>query len=67
VPVLALSWRGLLAGLVMGAALYPLQGVHGPLTILVIAAAALVYGLTLLAVGAIDRDELRMIRRAVHR
>jgi O-antigen/teichoic acid export membrane protein len=65
VPVLALSWRCLLAGLVMGAALFPLQGVHGPMTILVILAGALVYGLALLLLGALDPDEVRMLRRAV--
>jgi O-antigen/teichoic acid export membrane protein len=65
VPLLALSWRGLLAGLVMGVALFPLQGVHGPLTILVVVGAALVYGLALLLFGAIEPDERRMLRRAV--
>jgi hypothetical protein len=63
--VLALSWRSLLAGLVMGAALLPLQNVHGPITILVILGGALVYGLALLLLGALDPDEVRMLRRAV--
>jgi O-antigen/teichoic acid export membrane protein len=65
VPVLALSWRILLASLVMGAALYPLRDVHGPMIAGAIAAGALVYGLALLLVGAADAEEMRLLRRAV--
>jgi O-antigen/teichoic acid export membrane protein len=67
VPVLAPSWRILAAGAVMGAALYPLRGVHGPLTLLAIAAGALVYGSMLLVLGAVDAEERGLIRRAVGR
>jgi hypothetical protein len=35
------------------------------MTILVILAGALVYGLALLLLGALDPDEVRMLRRAV--
>jgi O-antigen/teichoic acid export membrane protein len=65
VPVPALSWRVLLAGLVMGAVLYPFRDVHGPLTLAVIAGAAAVYGLALLLLGALDAEEMAMVRRAV--
>ncbi len=65
VPVLSLSWRILLAGLVMGAALYPLQDVHGLLILPAILAGALVYALVLLLLGAADAEEMRLLRRAV--
>lgn len=65
VPVLALSWRILLASLVMGAALYPLREVRGPMIAGAILAGALVYGLALLLVGAADAEEMRLLRRAV--
>jgi O-antigen/teichoic acid export membrane protein len=67
VPLLSLSWRILLAGLVMGAALYPFMGVHGPMTILVVLGGAVIYGLALLLLGAFDQDELRIARRALRR
>jgi hypothetical protein len=51
----------------MAAILYPLQGVHGPLTLLVIGVGVLVYGLALLLLGALDADERAMIRRALGR
>jgi O-antigen/teichoic acid export membrane protein len=66
VPLLSLSWRILLASLVMGAALYPLRDVHGPMIAVAIVAGALVYGLALLLVGAADAEEMRLLRRAVH-
>lgn len=65
VPLLALSWRVIIAGLVMGVVLYPFRDVHGPMTIPVIAGAAVVYGLALLLLGALDPEEMAMIRRAV--
>jgi O-antigen/teichoic acid export membrane protein len=65
VPLLSLSWRILLASLVMGAALYPLRHVHGPMIAVAILAGTLVYGLALLLVGAADAEEMRLLRRAV--
>lgn len=65
VPLLSLSWRILLASLVMGAALYPLRDIHGPMLAGAVAVAALVYGLALLLVGAADAEEMRLLRRAV--
>jgi peptidoglycan biosynthesis protein MviN/MurJ (putative lipid II flippase) len=63
VPVLALSWRIVLASLVMGAALYPLRHVHGPMIAGAVLAGALVYVLALLLVGAADAEELAVLRR----
>jgi O-antigen/teichoic acid export membrane protein len=65
VPVLSLSWRILIAGLVMGAALYPLREVHGAMIAVAVLAGALVYGLALLLLRAADEEELRLLRRAV--
>jgi O-antigen/teichoic acid export membrane protein len=67
IPVLGLSWRILLAGVVMGGVLYPLQGVHGPLTLLVIGVAGLVYGLAILVLGGLDAEDRALIRRALRR
>jgi O-antigen/teichoic acid export membrane protein len=64
-PVLSLSWRILLASLVMGAALYPLRDVHGPMIAGAVLVGVLVYGLALLLVGGADAEELRLLRRAV--
>jgi len=65
VPLLSLSWRILLASLVMGAALYPLRDVHGFMLGGAVLAGAVVYGLALLLVGAADPEEMRLLRRAV--
>jgi O-antigen/teichoic acid export membrane protein len=65
VPVISLSWRIVIAGLVMGAALYPLQHIRAMMLPLAILAGAVVYGLSLLLLGGLDRDELGILRRAV--
>jgi O-antigen/teichoic acid export membrane protein len=65
VPLLSLSWRILLASLVMGAALYPVRDVHGPMIAGAVVAGAVVYGLALLLLGAADAEEMRLLRRAV--
>ncbi|HYW22571.1 MAG TPA: flippase [Terriglobales bacterium] len=61
---LRLSWRTLLAGLVMGAAVLPLANraiyVAAP-------AGALVYGAALWLLRAVDRDELTLLRRGLRR
>jgi O-antigen/teichoic acid export membrane protein len=64
VPVLSLSWRILVAGLVMGAALYPFRDVHGPALLLAVVAGTAVYGLALLLLGAADPEEMGILRRA---
>jgi O-antigen/teichoic acid export membrane protein len=65
VPVLRLSWRGLLAGLVMLAAILPFRDVTGLPAVAVIMGAVIVYGLALLLVRAIDAEEWALIRRAL--
>lgn len=67
VPVHRLSWRVLLAGLVMGAAIWPVRGVTGPPTLAVIAGGALVYGVALLLLGALDREERQLLVRLLRR
>jgi O-antigen/teichoic acid export membrane protein len=64
VPVVSLSWRILLASLVMGVALYPLREVHGPMVVVAVLAGAVVYAGVLLLVRAADPEELRLLRRA---
>ena len=65
VPVLTLSWRVILAGLIMGAAIYPLSGVRGYEVVIPIAAGAIVYAGTVLLLRAVDRDEIAWARRAL--
>jgi O-antigen/teichoic acid export membrane protein len=66
VPVVSLSWRILLAGLVMGVALYPLHDIRGVLPVVgAIAAGAVVYALALLLLRAADAEEMGILRRAV--
>lgn len=67
VPVWRLTWRILLAGLVMGVALLPFQQVRGLTALPVIAGAATVYGLALLVLRAVDPDERQILRRALVR
>ncbi len=64
VPVLRLSWRIGVAGLLMGAALLPFRGVTGPAVVGVVAGGALVYAAALFLVRALDSGEIEMARRA---
>jgi O-antigen/teichoic acid export membrane protein len=65
VPVLQLSWRVLAAGVVMGALLYPIRGVHGWLTILAVVGAGAVYFGCLVAFRAVETRELRSAATAL--
>lgn len=65
VPVAALSWRIVLAGLVMGVAVYPLSHLEGIAVLVPIVAGALVYGVALLLLRAVSLDEIRWARRAL--
>jgi hypothetical protein len=65
VPVLSLSWRVVLAGLVMGAVVYPLSGFSGFEVLIPIAAGAIVYGVAVLLLRAITREEIAWARRAL--
>ena len=65
VPVPSLSWRVLLAGVVMGAAVYPLSGFGGIGIVVPIAAGVLVYGVAVLLLRAVTRDEINWARQAL--
>lgn len=66
-PLFRLSWRVLLAGLVMAAALYPFQHRTGVTALLVVAGGALVYGLALVVLRALDEQEWALVKRALGR
>jgi len=65
VPVVSLSWRVVLAGLVMGAAIYPMSGLGGIEVAIPIAAGAIVYGIAVLLLRAVTKDEITWARRAL--
>jgi O-antigen/teichoic acid export membrane protein len=65
VPLVSISWRVLLAGLVMGVAIYPLSGLGGIAVVIPIAAGAAVYGIAVLLLRAVTRDEIAWARRAL--
>ena len=67
VPLHSLSWRILLAGVVMGLALIPLRSLHGPLVLVAILVGMAVYGAALLVLRAVSRDEMAMLRQALVR
>ena len=64
VPVFSASWRTLLAGLVMGVAIYPMSSLSGVLILVPIVAGVIVYALACLLVRALTRDEIAFARRA---
>jgi len=65
VPVLTLSWRVLLAGLIMGIAIYPLSAVRGFEVAIPIVAGAVIYGVAVLLLRALSGDEIAWARRAL--
>jgi O-antigen/teichoic acid export membrane protein len=65
VAVVAMSWRVVLAGLVMGAAIFPLRDVHGFEVAIPITAGAIVYAVAVLLLRAISGDEIAWARRAL--
>jgi O-antigen/teichoic acid export membrane protein len=65
VPVLALSWRVILAGLIMGVAIYPLSAVHGYEVAIPIAAGAVIYAVAVLILRALNGEEIAWARRAL--
>jgi O-antigen/teichoic acid export membrane protein len=67
VPVVRLSWRVLIAGLVMGVVIYPLHQVTGLRAVAVIVGGALVYAAALFVLGSVDQEERAMLRRALRR
>jgi O-antigen/teichoic acid export membrane protein len=65
VAVLRLSWRVLLAGLVMGAAVFPLRDQHGVALAIPIVVGVIVYGVAVLLLRGLTRDEIGWARRAM--
>jgi len=65
VPVLPLSWRVILAGLVMGVAIYPLSSLSGFAVAIPIAAGAVVYAVAVVLLRALRGDEIAWARRAL--
>ncbi len=65
VRVPALSWRILLAGLVMGVAIYPMRGFSGLEVLIPIAVGAVVYLVAVLLIRGVTRQEIDWARRAL--
>ncbi len=65
VAVLSLSWRVVLAGLVMGVAVYPLRDLGGVKIAIPIAVGVVVYAVAVLLLRALTRDEINWARRAI--
>ncbi len=65
VPVLWLSWRVVLAGLVMGICVYPLSNLEGIAVLIPIAVGAVVYLVACFLVRAVTSDEIAFARRAL--
>ena len=61
----ALSWRILLAGLVMAVAVAPLSNLGGVRIVIPIAAGIAVYAAAILLLRALSPDEIRWVRRAL--
>ena len=67
IPILRLSWRIFLAGLLMAGALYFFRGAHGWPVLLAILVGMVVYAGGLLLFRAVEPDELALARRALLR
>jgi len=65
VPVLRLSWRILLAGLIMGVAIYPLSTLDGFKVAIPIVAGGVVYVSFVLLLRALSGEEIAWARRAL--
>jgi O-antigen/teichoic acid export membrane protein len=65
VPVLQLTWRPILAGLVMGAVLFPLRDFEGVELVIPIVVGGAVYAGAALLLRAITADEIAFARRAL--
>jgi O-antigen/teichoic acid export membrane protein len=65
VPVLALSWRVIVAGLIMGVAIYPLSAVRGYEVAIPMVAGAVIYAVAVLILRALNREEIAWARRAL--
>ncbi len=65
--LVAASWRPMLAGVVMGAALYPFKDVHGEVVLLVVLLGMAVYAAAAVLLRAMTREEIQFIRTALLR
>jgi len=65
VPVVQLGWRIVLAGLVMGVAVYPLRDFSGKEVAIPLVAGAVVYAVAVLLLRGVTRDEIDWARRAM--
>lgn len=65
VAVPALSWRVILAGLVMAVVIYPMSNFSRFEVLIPIVVGALVYGAAVLLLRAVSRDEIAWARRAM--
>ena len=65
VAVLSLSWRIVLAGLIMGLAVFPFRNLGGIRIVIPIAVGVVVYAVAVLALRALTRDEINWARRAM--
>ncbi len=65
VPVLASSWRILVAGVVMGVAVYPLHTLHGIEVVIPVVAGVVVYASAVLLLRGLTGEEIRWARRAL--
>jgi O-antigen/teichoic acid export membrane protein len=65
VAVLSLSWRIVLAGLIMGLAVFPFRDLSGLRIAIPIAVGVVVYAVAVLALRALTRDEISWARRAM--
>jgi O-antigen/teichoic acid export membrane protein len=65
IPVLRLSWKGLVAGAVMGGALFPFRDVTGPPLLAAVVGGGIIYCLVLFLLRPLDAEEMQMVRRAV--
>jgi O-antigen/teichoic acid export membrane protein len=65
VPVVQLSWRVVSAGLVMGAAVFPLRDLGGVALAIPILVGVAVYGAAVLLLRGVTREEIDWARRAL--
>ena len=65
IPVFQMSWRTIIAGLVMGAVLIPVRNLDGVQIIIPIVLGAAVYGGAALVLRAVTADEVAFARRAL--
>jgi O-antigen/teichoic acid export membrane protein len=63
----AASWRPILAGVVMGAALYPFRNVQGDTALLVVLLGMAVYAAAVVLLRAMTREEIQFLRSALLR